>query len=79
MRLVSHTDSRGRADYNVSLSERRAHAAKKYLVARGIASQRIMTLGVGEKQIRNHCVDGVFCSDREHRYNRRTEVQIIEQ
>lgn len=79
VRLVSHTDSRGRADYNVSLSERRAHAAKKYLVARGIASQRIMTLGVGEKQIRNHCVDGVFCSDREHRYNRRTEVQIIEQ
>jgi outer membrane protein OmpA-like peptidoglycan-associated protein len=79
VRLVSHTDSRGRADYNMSLSERRAHAAKKYLVSKGIASHRIFTLGVGEMQIRNHCKDGIFCSDREHRYNRRTEVQIIEQ
>lgn len=79
VRLVSHTDSRGRAEYNVQLSERRAHAAKKYLVSKGIASHRIMTLGVGEMQIRNHCKDGVFCSDREHRYNRRTEVQIMEQ
>jgi len=79
VRLVSHTDSRGQADYNMQLSERRAHAAKKYLVSKGITSHRIFTLGVGEMQIRNQCKDGVFCSDREHRYNRRTEVQIMEQ
>ncbi len=76
--LRSHTDSRGRAEYNQSLSRQRAESAKAYLMRRGVEAERISTRGFGESQLRNHCADGVNCSDSEHRYNRRTEVVILE-
>ncbi len=74
--LSSHTDSRGTTDYNEVLSKRRAESAKRYLVARGISSRRIVTMGKGESQPRNGCVNGVSCSETEHQYNRRTEVRV---
>lgn len=74
--LISHTDSRGDWLYNQKLSLQRAQSAKRYLVSRGIESSRIQALGYGESQIRNHCLDGVECSEEEHSYNRRTEVRI---
>lgn len=79
VRLAAHTDSRGSQSYNQLLSERRARSAKEYLVLKGISSSRITTIGFGETQIRNHCRDGVNCSERAHRFNRRTEVQVVEQ
>ncbi len=75
--LSSHTDSRGKADYNLNLSKRRAISAKKYLVYKGVKSTNIKTNGLGESQLRNHCSDGVNCSEEEHIYNRRTEVRIL--
>ncbi|MCB0639919.1 MAG: OmpA family protein, partial [Lewinella sp.] len=75
--LGAHTDSRGPADYNQDLSERRAASAKQFLVQRGIAANRIRTVGYGETQLRNHCADGVNCSEEEHRLNRRTEVRVL--
>ena len=75
--LRSHTDSRGDYEYNQQLSEERAKAAKKYLVKKGIEEYRIRAIGFGEQQLRNHCHDGVICSDSEHIYNRRTEVVIL--
>jgi len=75
--LGAHTDSQGQARYKEWLSLRRANSAKKYLVARSVPPERIQTVGYGEQQIRNHCVDGVPCSDEEHRYNRRVEVHIL--
>ena len=75
--LTAHTDSRGTEVFNQSLSEKRAQAAKEYLVKRGIEENRISTLGMGESRLRNHCKDGVNCSEAEHQYNRRTEVRIV--
>lgn len=75
--LSSHTDSRGGTAYNQQLSEKRAESAKEYLVARGIASNRITTRGFGESQLRNNCIDGSNCSEEEHQYNRRTEVKVL--
>ncbi len=75
--LTAHTDSRGPEAYNLDLSIKRAESAKRYLVQKGIDPSRITAFGVGESQIRNHCVDGVPCTDEEHQYNRRTEVRII--
>lgn len=48
--IYGHTDSKGSDEYNLSLSERRAAAVKSYLVSKGIASSRILTMGVGEKE-----------------------------
>ncbi|MCB0663985.1 MAG: OmpA family protein, partial [Saprospiraceae bacterium] len=76
--LSSHTDARGNDDYNQDLSQRRANSAKAWLVANGIADERIVPKGYGETQILNECVNGVTCTDEEHRFNRRTEFKIIE-
>ena len=75
--LLSHTDSRGGTRYNMQLSKKRAASAKRYLVSRGIDSQRITPIGKGETEPRNRCTDGVKCSEREFRYNRRTEVKVV--
>ena len=74
--LIAHTDSRGKKDYNLFLSEERAVSAKNYLIAKGIDDNRVRAVGKGEEVLRNSCSDGVNCSDDEHQYNRRTEVII---
>ena len=74
--LISHTDSRGYGDYNQRLSDQRAISAKQYLMAKGIAENRIVARGAGETRLRNKCSDGVKCSETEHQYNRRTEVIV---
>lgn len=76
--LGAHTDSRGRSAYNLSLSIQRAQSAKSYLIDRGVEASQIIAIGYGEKFIRNHCKDGVKCSEDEHLYNRRTEVRVLE-
>jgi outer membrane protein OmpA-like peptidoglycan-associated protein len=42
-------DQRGPIAYNQKLSERRARAVRDYLVARGVAPDRIVEVGYGEK------------------------------
>jgi len=75
--LSSHTDSRGKDDYNEKLSQRRAESAKRWLTERGVTSDRIVPKGYGETVLLNACANGVECSDDEHRFNRRTEFKII--
>jgi len=75
--LSSYTDSRGKKDYNQKLSERRSKSVKKYLLSKGISSNRIKAIGYGETKLKNHCSDGVKCSDEEHAINRRTEVKVL--
>lgn len=76
IQLLSHTDSRGTAEYNQQLSERRALAAVQYIVNKGISQSNITAVGKGETEIINRCKDGVQCSDTEHQQNRRTEFVI---
>ncbi len=74
--LGSHTDSRGRDAYNMSLSEARAAAAVQYLVENGIQSDRMSSRGYGETQLVNRCSNGAKCSEAEHQQNRRTQLKI---
>lgn len=76
--LQSHTDSQGTRPYNERLSQRRADSARRWLLERGVAENRIQAKGYGESQILNRCVNGIRCSDDEHRFNRRTVFQILE-
>ncbi len=75
--LRSHTDSRGSAEYNLELSERRAVSAMEFLVARGVDARRINLKPMGETELRNHCREGVPCTDEEHQQNRRTEIRVL--
>lgn len=76
--IASHTDSRGTTSSNKDLSERRAQSVTNYLISKGINSSRIVSNGYGESQLLNRCADGVSCSEREHRANRRTQFRIIQ-
>jgi len=75
--LSSHTDSRGSAEYNTALSQRRADAIKNYLISKGIAADRIVSKGYGETRLKNNCSDGVSCTEAQHQVNRRTEYRVI--
>ncbi|MCP5426214.1 MAG: OmpA family protein [Gammaproteobacteria bacterium] len=46
--IAGHTDDVGSAQYNLRLSQQRAQSVKDYLVARGIADQRLIVRGFGE-------------------------------
>lgn len=46
--LGSHTDSRGDDNYNLDLSQRRAESARRWLMRKGIARDRIAAQGYGE-------------------------------
>ncbi len=55
IRVSGHADERGSSEYNLALGQRRAAAAKRYLVERGIAEGRIETTSFGEE--RPACTD----------------------
>jgi len=46
--VQGHADERGTRDYNIALGERRAQSVKSYLVAQGIAENRIQTISFGK-------------------------------
>ncbi len=75
--LGSHTDSRGSDSYNLKLSKKRSASAKRYIVKNGVKADRIKEKGYGETMIKNHCTNGVKCSEEEHSLNRRTEVKVL--
>ncbi|HEV7230525.1 MAG TPA: OmpA family protein [Bacteroidia bacterium] len=67
----AHTDSRGTAEYNKRLSDRRAASAIHYLTSKGIERRRMKPIGYGFSKPFNRCVPGVECSEEEHQENRR--------
>jgi peptidoglycan-associated lipoprotein len=48
--IEGNTDERGTAEYNMALGERRAQAAKKFLVDLGIDAKRITTISYGKER-----------------------------
>ncbi|WP_338840001.1 OmpA family protein [Flavobacterium ginsenosidimutans] len=76
LKVNSYTDSRGRDEFNMKLSENRAKATVEYIVNSGIAQERVSGEGFGETHLLNHCSNGVTCSEKEHEQNRRSEFII---
>ena len=48
--IQGHCDERGTTDYNLGLGERRAMAAKNYLLNLGISNSRLNTISFGEEK-----------------------------
>jgi peptidoglycan-associated lipoprotein len=48
--IEGHCDERGTRDYNLALGERRANAAKNYLVSQGVDASRITTVSYGKER-----------------------------
>ncbi|MCE3228359.1 MAG: hypothetical protein K0S32_2910 [Bacteroidetes bacterium] len=78
--LGAHTDCRGVAKANTTLSDKRAKASAAYIVKKGIEKTRIVGKGYGEAKLLNGCMcEGKVkptCSEDEHSKNRRTEFII---
>ena len=74
--VISHTDAQGDDDKNLKLSLKRSETVILYLSSVGINMDRLKADGKGELEIRNRCINGVDCSDKEHEYNRRTEFKF---
>jgi len=48
VQIAGNCDERGTEEYNLALGQRRANAARDYLVARGVSSARITTISYGK-------------------------------
>ena len=72
IRISGHCDERGSDEYNLALGNRRATAAKQYLVSRGIDAGRIETASFGEERpiALGHDEDSWW-------QNRRSEFEIL--
>jgi OOP family OmpA-OmpF porin len=72
MEISGHTDSRGKADYNRDLSQRRADAVKMYFIANGVDASRLTSVGYG---LDRPIADNRTESGRSK--NRRTEFRLL--
>lgn len=70
--VIGHTDSTGTAEYNMTLSQRRAASAKSFLMAQGVAESRITAEGRG---LTEPIADNKTPEGRDA--NRRIEVAIF--
>mgnify|MGYP000158485939 CR=1 FL=1 len=48
--IEGHADERGTRDYNLALGERRANAAKNFLVSLGVSADRLTTVSYGKER-----------------------------
>ncbi|MAM87995.1 OmpA family protein [Allohahella sp. A8] len=72
IQVAGHTDSTGAAEYNQSLSQRRADSVGSYLVSQGVASGRVQTKGYGQR-------DPIASNDTStgRAANRRVELKLV--
>src|SRR3954471_18558045 len=71
IRIAGHTDDRGSGEYNLQLGQRRAAAARDYLVARGVNTARVELVSYGEER--------PLCQDKAEAcwsQNRRAEFEV---
>ena len=66
--LGGHADERGTREYNLALGERRAAAARDYLVAKGVNSARVRIISYGKER-----PTAVGSNEAAWRLNRRAE------
>lgn len=69
--ISGHTDSKGNSSSNQQLSQNRADSVARYLVNKGVNSQRIQTVGFGDR-------NPIASNDNEdgRSKNRRVEIKI---
>ena len=75
--IGGHTCSLGDDKKNLALSQYRANTVLEYLVAKGIARDRLKPVGFGEQYLINECVNGKACTQKLHFENERIEFKVL--
>ena len=70
--VEGHADERGTREYNLALGDRRANAARDYLISRGIAGNRIKTVSYGKERPAQLCSNESCYSQ-----NRRSVTSLV--
>ena len=70
--IIGHTDSTGKAEYNMGLSKRRAQAVADYLVSTGVDARKLRVAGRGKN-------DPIASNDTEEgrAQNRRVDIIVV--
>ena len=69
--IEGHCDERGSAEYNLGLGDRRANAAKEYLISQGVAANRINTVSYGkERPVCRDSNEDCYMRNRRDAFNR---------
>lgn len=71
--VEGHADERGTREYNLALGERRANAAKNYLVSLGVEATRISVISYGKER-----PDAVGSDEGSWSRNRRAVTVVVE-
>jgi peptidoglycan-associated lipoprotein len=66
-----HCDWRGTAEYNLGLGDRRASAAKKYLLSMGVSPDKVETLSKGSEEAKKNADELTMSKDR------RAEIVVV--
>ena len=69
--IEGHTDERGTREYNLALGARRASAAREFLVAQGVAGNRLRTVSYGKER------PIALCSDESCYSQNRRAVTVV--
>lgn len=82
IQLESHTDTRGKVDYNQNLSQRRAETCVNYLISKGIDGERMKPVGMGKNSplITDKQIAALPTEEEKelaHQKNRRTVFRIL--
>jgi len=71
--VEGHCDERGSAEYNLALGDRRATAAKDFLVQLGVPAEKLRTISYGKE--RPQCTDA---SEECYQKNRRAHLGVAQ-
>ncbi|SFP15707.1 peptidoglycan-associated lipoprotein Pal [Tranquillimonas alkanivorans] len=69
--IEGHADEQGTREYNLALGERRANAARDYLVSQGVSAGRLRTVSYGKERPIEICSDEAC-----YRQNRRAVTVV---
>lgn len=75
--LSTHADTRGTNAYNMYIAKRRLERVKRYLYSKNVRKFQISGKAYGETKIVNKCLEGVICSESDHKQNRRVNYNLF--
>lgn len=76
LEIITHSDCNGDAKLNAANTLKQSNVILAFFTKMGINKSRLKSIGKGEAEPINKCIDGVKCTEEEYKVNRRTEFKF---